>query len=143
MNKKGFTLVELLAVIVILAIIALIATPQILNIIVSSRESATSESVDGIYKAIGIDYAENLEFEGAGCYNYSKSNKVWTNDNNNETLNVSGSIGNAEGRAFISDSVAAVAVFKNGKCHYKTESTEGVKVEAIAETDCLAKVPAC
>ena len=33
MNKKGFTLVELLAVIVILAIIALIATPIVINII--------------------------------------------------------------------------------------------------------------
>ena len=33
MNRKGFTLVELLAVIVILAIIALIATPTILGVI--------------------------------------------------------------------------------------------------------------
>ena len=33
MKKKGFTLVELLAVIVILAIIAVIATPIILGVI--------------------------------------------------------------------------------------------------------------
>ena len=36
-NYKGFTLVELLAIIVILAIIALITTPIILNIIEKSR----------------------------------------------------------------------------------------------------------
>ena len=32
-NKKGFSLVELLAVIVILAIVALVTTPIILNVI--------------------------------------------------------------------------------------------------------------
>ena len=31
MNKKGFTLIELIAVVVIMAIIALIATPNIVN----------------------------------------------------------------------------------------------------------------
>ena len=39
-NKKGFTLVELLAVIVILAIILVIAVPQILNTINSARLGA-------------------------------------------------------------------------------------------------------
>jgi prepilin-type N-terminal cleavage/methylation domain-containing protein len=37
MKKKGFTLVELLAVIVILAVIALIATPSVLKMIEQSR----------------------------------------------------------------------------------------------------------
>ena len=37
-NTKGFTLVELLAVIVILAIIALIATPIILGVIEDARK---------------------------------------------------------------------------------------------------------
>jgi len=55
-NKKGFTLVELLAVITILAIIALIAVPIITNIISSSRKSANERSaeiyVDSVNKAI-------------------------------------------------------------------------------------------
>ena len=38
MKRKGFTLVELLAVIVILAVIALIATPAVLNIIEDSKK---------------------------------------------------------------------------------------------------------
>ena len=38
MNKKGFTLVELLAVIVILAVIALIATPIVLNLIKTAKK---------------------------------------------------------------------------------------------------------
>lgn len=40
MKNRGFTLLELLAVIVILAIIALIATPLILNVIEKSKEGA-------------------------------------------------------------------------------------------------------
>lgn len=50
--KKGFTLVELLAVIVILAIIALIATPIILNIIKDSKEEANQRSVEMYAEAL-------------------------------------------------------------------------------------------
>ena len=46
MRKNGFTLIEVLAVIVILAIIALIATPIILGIINDAREKANERSVE-------------------------------------------------------------------------------------------------
>lgn len=52
LNKKGFTLVELLAVIVILAIIMLIATPSILNIIGEARKGAARSSAMGYINAI-------------------------------------------------------------------------------------------
>lgn len=42
--KKGFTLVELLAVIVILAIIGLIVTPQVLSMIKHSEEASAVDS---------------------------------------------------------------------------------------------------
>lgn len=44
-KNKGFTLVELLAVIVILAVIALIATPVVLSMIESSRKGAAESSM--------------------------------------------------------------------------------------------------
>ena len=46
LNKKAFTLIELLSVIVILAIISLIATPIILNIISDAREESNKRSVE-------------------------------------------------------------------------------------------------
>lgn len=59
MNKKGFTLVELLAVIVILAIIALIATPIILGVIDDARKGAAKSSalgfVDAVEKSIALE----------------------------------------------------------------------------------------
>lgn len=68
MNKKGFTLVELLAVIVILAIIALIATQIVINVVNESRENANKRSVEGYMKAYEAAYyqaqlkAQNVEF---------------------------------------------------------------------------------
>lgn len=56
MNKKGFTLVELLAVIVILAIIALIATPIVLNVINQAQEGADARSVEAYAKAVETKY---------------------------------------------------------------------------------------
>ena len=51
-EKKGFTLVELLAVIVILALIALIATPIILNVINDAKKQAAKDSAYGYMDAV-------------------------------------------------------------------------------------------
>ena len=52
MKNEGFTLVELLAVIVILAIIALIAVPIILDIIGSTKKESDERSIELYAKAI-------------------------------------------------------------------------------------------
>lgn len=59
-NKKGFTLVELLAVIVILAIIALIATPIILNVIDDAKEGAAKSSALGFIDAAEKNIATKM-----------------------------------------------------------------------------------
>ena len=51
-KKKGFTLLELLAVIIILAIIALIATPIIMRVISRVRESANERSVYNYIRSV-------------------------------------------------------------------------------------------
>ena len=51
MKNKGFTLVELLAVIVILAVISLITVPMILGVIETAKKSAAVESVNGLLDA--------------------------------------------------------------------------------------------
>lgn len=78
MNKKGFTLVELLAVIVILAIIALIATSIVINVINKAQEGADARSVEGYVKAYEsayyqailnketVDFGETLTVEYSG-----------------------------------------------------------------------------
>ena len=54
-KKMGFTLIELIAVLVIMAIIALIVTPLVLNIIRKARISADKRSVDAYGRS--IEYA--------------------------------------------------------------------------------------
>ena len=56
-NKKGFTLVELLAVIVILAIILVIAVPKILSVIDDTRTESLESSAKMIISAAEREYA--------------------------------------------------------------------------------------
>ena len=86
-NKKGFTLVELLAVIVILAIIALIATPIILNVIDNAKEGAAKNSaygyIDALEKANAQEILKNSEVTVLNdTYTISDSGKVVTYGSN-------------------------------------------------------------
>jgi len=60
-NKKGITLVELLAVIVILAIITAIAVPLIGNLITSTRQSAAAADGNTVYTSLRLYALENPE----------------------------------------------------------------------------------
>ncbi len=64
MNKKGFTLLELLAVIIILAIIALVTTPTILNVINNARRDAAKDKAWGIMKAVEFAYTQEQSSTG-------------------------------------------------------------------------------
>ena len=71
MRSNGFTLVELLAVIVILAIIALIAVPIVLGIINDSKKSSEKENLnlytDTVEKAITKKQMNNPNFNPDKC----------------------------------------------------------------------------
>jgi len=59
-GKKGFTLIELISVLVIMAIIALIATPLVMNIIRKVRVSADKRSIDAYGRSIELAIAGYL-----------------------------------------------------------------------------------
>lgn len=79
-NKKGFTLIELIAVLVIMAIIALIVTPLVMNIIRKARAAADRRSVDA--------YGRSIEIALAG---YLLDNGEFTNDISALDIEYSGS----------------------------------------------------
>jgi len=60
-NKKGFTLIELIAVIVILSLIALIVFPAVNSVIKDSKEKAYKEQISSIIKAAKQFSYENAE----------------------------------------------------------------------------------
>lgn len=83
--KKGFTLVELLAVIVILSIVAVITIPVIGGVVNTGRESALEKSTNFYIKELETKFSEwvingiPLEHESAdGCaiFDVRKLNKV-------------------------------------------------------------------
>ena len=60
MKKKAFTLIELIAVLVILAILALVVTPLVMNIIRKARISADKRSIDTYGRSVdGYTYGND------------------------------------------------------------------------------------
>ena len=59
-KKRGFTLIELIAVLIILATIFMIVTPLVLNIIRKAKVSADKRSVDAYARSIEIGVAKYL-----------------------------------------------------------------------------------
>ena len=64
-KKNAFTLIELVAVLVIMAIIALIVTPLVMNIIRSAKISADKRSVDAYGRSIELAIAGYLMDTGS------------------------------------------------------------------------------
>ena len=85
--KKGFTLVELLAVIVILSILSIITIPIIGNIIEESRKNSMLQSANGL-----VSSANLFAYENDGVYEFKFSDdKVGVTDTGKK-LDYNGSI---------------------------------------------------
>ena len=81
-NKKGFTLVELLCVIVILALISVMATTGIITLSNKSKENMYCAKLEMI-SSIASDYAVKYEYElnnSTELFNGYKSLKIKVND---------------------------------------------------------------
>ena len=63
MKKKGFTLLELLAVIVVLAIIAIIVTPFVANAIKTAKKGAFKDSAYGMITSAETYYGQKMALE--------------------------------------------------------------------------------
>ena len=75
MNKKGFTLVELLGVIVILSILALISIPIINSIVKDSQKQVKESNIDTI-------------LEAAYSYTLDEDIDIELPENNNESISI-------------------------------------------------------
>ena len=131
-KKKGFTLVELLAVIVILAVILVIAVPQIMSVI----ESARKGSIESTAKLI----AEGAERE------YT-NRKILGKDTNIECSDVSSMNSNDYGTCVITfDNAGKATVKVTGKgkfegytCNGNSTNMECIKGEIPGSTETAAQ----
>ena len=79
-KKKGFTLVELLAVIVILAVILIIAMPKISDVIKNSKESSLETTAKLIASQAEKKYTENQVLDNSSTIKCSDVAKISAND---------------------------------------------------------------
>ena len=127
-KKKGFTLVELLAVIVILAVILVIAVPQIMSVI----ESARKGSIESTAKLI----AEGAEREYTNRKILGKDTNIKCSDvssmNSNDYGTCSISFDNA-GKATVK--VTGKGKFEGYTCNGNSTNVECVKGEIPGSTE--------
>ena len=98
-KKNAFTLIELLAVIVVLAIIALIATPIVMNTIKKSKKGAAERSADNYIKQVETAVAEERlsknevlegEYQITSDGNLCRDKSVSCSDDNKIKIEMSG-----------------------------------------------------
>lgn len=68
LNKKGFTLLELMIVVIIIGILAAIALPRYVDTIERARMSEALGNLDVIRSAMQRYWAEQLGWAGTGTY---------------------------------------------------------------------------
>ena len=79
-KSKAFTLIELIAVLVIMAILALIDTPLVMNIIRKAKTAADKRSIDAYGRSIEIAIAGYLLDTGAFLEQMTQQKIIDLND---------------------------------------------------------------
>ena len=94
LNKKGFTLVELLSVIVILSVIVLIATNAVVPMADSARKQVLAMEANTLVKAAQTLYVQNNSGNSA-CYSYDEliNSRLIEKDDENYTGSISIEVG--------------------------------------------------
>ena len=131
MKEKGFTLTELLGVIIIITAIALITTPIALRTLNKSKKSTFEKSVNGIVDTIRIHNAK----QGYGVGEYVIENgKIKYADGNN--IKKSGG-SNENGRIYLDEDGNISLVIENKKwCAIKTKEEEKIIIKDYKEGEC-------
>lgn len=124
MKKKGFTLVELLAVITLLGLLGLIIVPIVTNTIEKQRKGAFEASVNGILD-LAKNKSQNDDFNEI-IYSFD-TDKLYLCDEINENcdstnyITTSGKISNGEGYLKIDENGYSTLYIKNDQfCAFKT-----------------------
>ena len=125
LNKKGFTLVELLAVIAILAVLMLLVTPSVLKLFTEGKQSAFVTQVQSVWKAAENQYVKDaLTSTTPGPYCYAGS--TLTNKENTDNTKFATATTTENNKLDITD---------NKSLAYFVKFDSNGKIEQIIVTD--------
>ena len=142
-NNKGFTLIELIAVIVLVGLIALVITPKITKVLKTQKMNIFKESVEGIVKSVKEDAVNNAGFnstttsnyrayiyDGTGLYLTVAGNKA-----SDEDIKISGKIDKGQGTVVVTkDSEIVLAIYNDKFCAKKNADDTSITVEEYSGT---------
>ena len=112
-NEKGFSLVELIIVIAIMAILAAAIAPALIRYINKSRKASDIETASVIMDSINVAYGEAYSFEGVENGVQQDADIIGSN-----IVNVSGTAGEAP------YDLEVIAVAKDGDSFFNTEPAQ-------------------
>ena len=131
--KKGFTLIELIAVIVILALLAMVTIPMIIGTLNNSKEKSFTTDVKELVSISQQDITENdrkcTKKDDICSYEYKITNegkKLYEFVDTNDNIKLSGSIENLSGSIFIDE---------DGKAYKVNIWNESLKKCAVLDND--------
>lgn len=130
--KKGFTLVELLAVIIILGVLSLLIVPKVINTLNDSEEKTNMASAEGLLKAAEYKYQDN-EIKGI-----SESIKVdYTNNINIDKLDFNGKKPEKGEVKINKNGKVSMAVKIGNKCYLKAVQDKEITTTDYDATTCV------
>ena len=132
-NKKGFTLVELIAVIAILSILLVMALPQVLELFNDSREGAFITQVQSIYRAAEEQYVSDQLSPNVGS-TATRYCRDETNSNTEDDLTVSSDAVYYD-IEFNSDGQVTKIIVSDGSKYSYTSTSSPVKIGDIKTID--------
>ena len=118
MNKKGFTLVELLAVIAILAILVVMAVPNVISLFNGAKVSTFISQVESLYKSVEQQVVAN-QMRGSTSSTYTFCYSTNASDTKTNKLSLSGN-----------DKLYYYITYTNGKItsFYAQDASFGVEI---------------
>lgn len=132
MNEKAFTLIEMLAVLIVIGLVVTIIAPKVSETINNTKMGAYESSVNTLLRKIKLS-EEGLITDTDTTYTITDG--VISPD-----IEYEGEI-NGDGYIVIdSDGLTIAKIYNNGTCAYKNKYDDKLKVESLDQTDCDLKI---